>query len=159
MLELPDEAATLALGARLAAIPALNGLIFLRGELGAGKTTLVRGFLRALGHEGIVKSPTYTLIEPYELAARSIFHLDIYRLGDPSELDELGVRDLLKDNNTLLLEWPERAQGALKAPDMEISLEYEGDARKAVLTSRHPGVMESLANDQSLGQPREQISQ
>jgi len=144
-IELPDEAATLDLGARLAGAGMPSGLIFLHGELGAGKTTLVRGFLRALGHAGIVKSPTYTLIEPYELGGRQIYHLDIYRLNSAAELDDLGVRDLLGASNTLLVEWPQRAQGALGQADIEIFLAHQGNARKARILNRCSESTQSLA--------------
>lgn len=126
---LPDEKATAELGRKLSG---LTGLIFLYGELGAGKTTLVRGFLRGLGHDDAVKSPTYTLVEPYHLGGRCIFHLDIYRLSDVEELYFLGIRDDLGDaTNTFLVEWPERAQGALGEPIATIHLDYEGEARRA----------------------------
>lgn len=127
---LPDADATLAFGARLSA---LNGLIFLRGELGAGKTTLVRGYLQALGHQGAVKSPTYTLIEPYDIGGRRILHLDIYRLADPEELELMGVRDELGQGHTLLVEWPERAGGYFGQPDIDIELSYQDHARRVRL--------------------------
>jgi len=145
-IDLPDEASTLQLGAVLAGLPAINGKIFLHGELGAGKTTLVRGFLRALGHEGAVKSPTYTLMEPYELGGRAVYHLDIYRLGAAEELEYLGVRELFITGNTLLIEWPERAAGTMGEPDLEISLEYQGNARRASLRSRHPEILSEIAH-------------
>ena len=132
VVDLPDEAATLSLGASLSKF---SGIIFLNGELGAGKTTLVRGYLQALGYEGAVKSPTYTLIEPYEIAGRRLLHLDIYRLGDPLELEALAIRDELDPDNTLLVEWPERAQGYLGEPDIEINLQYTGDSRQARIVS------------------------
>lgn len=127
---LPDEQSTVILGAQLSS---LHGLILLHGELGAGKTTLVRGFLRALGHRGVVQSPTYTLVEPYECSGRRIFHLDIYRLNDPDELSYLGVREQQSADSTLLVEWPGRARNALGAPDAEIFMEYDGAARKAII--------------------------
>ena len=127
-VDLPDEQATLALGARLCGF---SGLIFLQGELGAGKTTFVRGFLQGLGYQGAVKSPTYTLIEPYEINGRRLLHLDIYRLGDAMELEDIGVRDDLQQGNTLLVEWPERAQGKLGQPELDIRLDYVDDARQA----------------------------
>jgi tRNA threonylcarbamoyladenosine biosynthesis protein TsaE len=133
VVDLPDEAATLSLGASLSKF---SGIIFLNGELGAGKTTLVRGYLQALGYEGAVKSPTYTLIEPYEIAGRRLLHLDIYRLGDPLELEALAIRDELDPDNTLLVEWPERAQGYLGEPDIEINLLYNGDARQARIVAK-----------------------
>jgi tRNA threonylcarbamoyladenosine biosynthesis protein TsaE len=140
-IDLADEASTLKLGA---ALSFLHGLIFLRGELGSGKTTLVRGYLQALGHEGPVKSPTYTLIEPYNLAGRKVLHMDIYRLGDPSELEYLGVRDELGANNTLLVEWPERARGYLGSADAEVVLNYHDSGRKACLSATHPEMQEKL---------------
>ncbi len=127
---LPDEQSTVTFGGRLSP---LDGLIFLHGELGSGKTTLVRGFLRALGYQGVVRSPTYTLVEPYELSSRRIFHLDIYRLSDPIELDYLGIRDEQSGDSTLLVEWPDRACNALGTPSAEIFMEYDGAARKATV--------------------------
>lgn len=99
-------------------------LVTLQGELGAGKTTLVGGLFNALGHIGPVRSPTYTLIEPYELAGRQFYHLDLYRLTDPLQLEELGVRDLLQPGAVLLVEWPERAGRYLPVADLTIKLEY-----------------------------------
>ena len=100
-----------ALGAALAARLHEVRLIGLRGELGAGKTTLVRGLLRALGHAGPVKSPTFTLVEPYALAEAVLYHLDLYRLNDPEELEFLGLRDYLQGRNVCIVEWPERGAG------------------------------------------------
>jgi tRNA threonylcarbamoyladenosine biosynthesis protein TsaE len=125
---------TRALGARLAA--ALQGadepgalFIGLTGDLGAGKTTLVGGLLAALGHEGAARSPTYTLIEPYRLAGRDVNHCDLYRLRQPAELDDLGIRDLATPRSLLLLEWPERADGRLGLPDLSLTLAYLDDGR------------------------------
>lgn len=143
-IDLADENATIELGAKLAGLSAISGSVFLHGELGAGKTTLVRGFLRGLGYQGVVKSPTYTLIEPYELGERSVYHLDIYRLGDAEELDYLGVRDLMTGSNTLLIEWPERVAALLGEADLEVFLEYQGDARRARLVSRHKETRQKL---------------
>ena len=127
-----------ALGARLAgALRAANLaeplVLGLSGDLGAGKTTLVGGFLAALGHDGSARSPTYTLIEPYRLAGRDLYHCDLYRLRDPSELDDLGLRDLLVGPSVLLVEWPERAGGRLREPDLGLHIEYSGEGRSLSL--------------------------
>jgi tRNA threonylcarbamoyladenosine biosynthesis protein TsaE len=130
-----------ALGSRLAsaiaaselAVPVLIGLT---GELGAGKTTLVGGLLAALGHEGPARSPTYTLVEPYRFGGRDVYHCDLYRLRDPSELDDLGLRDLLTDGNLLLVEWPERAGERLPVPDLAFVLSY-GDPGRVVEITAH----------------------
>ncbi|MCP5137356.1 MAG: tRNA (adenosine(37)-N6)-threonylcarbamoyltransferase complex ATPase subunit type 1 TsaE [Gammaproteobacteria bacterium] len=112
--------------------------VHLRGDLGAGKTTLVRAWLRGLGHQGAVRSPTYTLIEPYELDTGPGYHLDLYRLGDPEELEYLGLRDLLEVPALCLVEWPERGVGVLPPADLTIAIEHTGEARKLGLqTSSH----------------------
>jgi len=130
---LPDPAATENFGARLAACCHPGLLIFLEGELGAGKTTLVRGLLRALGHTGAVKSPTYTLVESYRFEQWQVHHLDLYRLADAEELEWLGMRDLLAADTVCLVEWPERGRRLLPAPDLEISLAYLEPGRRAAL--------------------------
>lgn len=132
--ELADGDATEALGAALAAcVGAGRLLLFLCGELGAGKTTLVRGYLRQSGHAGAVKSPTYTLVEPYELPGRRLYHFDLYRLGDAEELEYLGIRDYLTDDAQCLVEWPERGRGVLPEPDIRVELEYRGEGRLVTL--------------------------
>lgn len=133
--QLPNEQATLALGAALSRL-APGGLVTLEGPLGAGKTTLVRAFLRALGHEGAVRSPTYTLLEPYEVGGCPIVHLDLYRLAEPEELEELGLRDYLHPGTWLFVEWPQRGHGVLPQADLEIQLRTEGAGRHATLQSR-----------------------
>jgi tRNA threonylcarbamoyladenosine biosynthesis protein TsaE len=135
-----DATETRAIGARLAAAmlaadPSEPLLITLSGELGAGKTTLVGGLLAALGHAGPVRSPTYALIEPYRLADRDIHHCDLYRLRDPDELDDLGLRDLLTARAVLLVEWPERAGDRLRAPDVALRLQYSEAGRVVEVTA------------------------
>jgi tRNA threonylcarbamoyladenosine biosynthesis protein TsaE len=117
-----DESAVTVLAAALADTAPLTGLVFLQGGLGAGKTTFSRAFLRQMGVTGPVRSPTYTLIEPYDLPARRVLHLDLYRLAVPEELDDLGLRDEF-DQALLLIEWPERGAGELPAADLLIQLE------------------------------------
>jgi len=126
---LPDEAATLAFGARLARnlVPGLA--LHLHGDLGAGKTTLVRGLLRALGFAGRVKSPTYTLVEIYELPGLELYHFDLYRMHDPREWLDAGFRDL-SEQTVSLIEWPEKAAGWLPAPDVIVRLGITGTGRE-----------------------------
>lgn len=119
-LPLKDSAATEAAGACLGPLlPVGELVVYLQGDLGAGKTTLVRGLLRALGHTGRVPSPTYTLVEPYTLGGRELKHLDLYRIADPEELAFLGIRDM---GGVLLIEWPERGPHFLPPPDMTCRL-------------------------------------
>lgn len=118
-----------AFGSRLAQATTQGAVIFLQGELGAGKTTLVRGFVRALGYAGRVKSPTYTLLESYRLEGVNLYHLDLYRLADAEELEWIGIRDLLEDADLCLIEWPDRGLGVLPPADLEIQIEYRGEGR------------------------------
>jgi len=129
----PDGQAMEDLGQRLARSARRPGVIYLRGDLGTGKTTLVRGLLRGLGYHGKVKSPTYTLVEPYPIDGLTIYHLDLYRLGSPEELEWIGIRDLLGESALLLVEWPEQGDGMLPTADLVISLTYQGQGRELQL--------------------------
>jgi tRNA threonylcarbamoyladenosine biosynthesis protein TsaE len=126
----PDGQAMVDLGRCLARSAKRPGVIYLRGDLGSGKTTLVRGLLRGFGYHGKVKSPTYTLVEPYPINGLTIYHLDLYRLGSPEELEWIGIRDLLTESALLLVEWPEQGGGVLPPADLVISLAHLGQGRE-----------------------------
>ncbi|HEY9131434.1 MAG TPA: tRNA (adenosine(37)-N6)-threonylcarbamoyltransferase complex ATPase subunit type 1 TsaE [Dyella sp.] len=149
LLSLPDEAATSALARRLAASLQDGLVIYLHGDLGAGKTSFARAFLQALGVGERVKSPTYSLMESYRLPARIAWHLDLYRIADPGELEWLGLDALADPSALVLVEWPERGEGALPAPDLRVDLAYEGLGRKAAfsaLSSRGEAVLARLSD-------------
>ena len=130
--QLTDAAATEQLGAQLAEA-VTPAVVYLVGDLGAGKTTLVRGFIHALGYTGKVRSPTYTLVEPYACERCPVFHLDLYRLADAEELEWLGLRDMLAEQALLMVEWPERGSGVLPPADLTVYIEYSGNGREARL--------------------------
>ncbi|QIL90465.1 tRNA (adenosine(37)-N6)-threonylcarbamoyltransferase complex ATPase subunit type 1 TsaE [Microbulbifer sp. SH-1] len=137
-LYLADEVATVAAGEALGQACIDTGMaaglvIFLGGQLGAGKTTFSRGVLRAFGHRGAVKSPTYTLVEPYEFADFRVYHFDLYRLGDAEELEYMGVRDYFGPGSLSLVEWSERGIGVLPVPDLRLELQLQGEGRELKL--------------------------
>jgi tRNA threonylcarbamoyladenosine biosynthesis protein TsaE len=127
--DVPTESAMLDLGAAFASRLRGDELVFLIGELGAGKTTFARGLLRGLGYTGHVKSPTYTLVEPYELTDGRVYHLDLYRIVDPQELDFIGLDELLGEHAVKLIEWPERAGSRLPRPDAVVRIAARGAGR------------------------------
>ncbi len=127
---LVGEAATLELAAKLAPLCQPPLIIYLQGDLGSGKTTFARGFIHKLGHSGKVKSPTFTLVETYDLEQAHLYHFDLYRLKDPLELEYIGIRDFIGESDVMcLIEWPERGGSALPEADLVIRLEYQGDSR------------------------------
>jgi tRNA threonylcarbamoyladenosine biosynthesis protein TsaE len=137
-LNLPDEGATARLGGALAAGIGPGRVLYLSGDLGAGKTTLVRGLLRALGYAGRVKSPTYTLVEPYIVSSLHLYHFDFYRFKDRTEWLSSGFREYFDGVAACIVEWPERAAGLLPDPDLAVLLEISGEARRAAIASRTP---------------------
>ena len=149
---LDGEGKTLALGAALARAGLREGAVYLAGELGAGKTTLVRGFLRALGVIGAIRSPTFTLVEEYRIGAATVVHYDLYRLSDAEELEYLGLRDHVGTGSLCFFEWPERGSGVLPDPALEIHFAHAGggldasagQARRVRCVGRDPAAREVL---------------
>jgi len=135
-LYLADEQAMSDFGARIARVTQGHGLIFLEGNLGMGKTTLSRGIIRGLGHVGSVKSPTFTLVEPYEIGEVRAFHFDLYRLVDPEELEFLGIRDYFEDDALCLIEWPDKGAGFLPKPDLTITISPQDSGRSLKILSQ-----------------------
>ena len=145
----PDEAATRAFAHHWAGNPALgHAFIALHGDLGAGKTTLVRHLLQALGVEGRIKSPTYAVVEPYSLTEREpaldIWHFDFYRFSDPREWEDAGFRDIFASPGLKLAEWPEKAAGVLPIADIDLHLRTLDDERRAVTLVAHTAVGQAL---------------
>lgn len=130
MYFLRDEQATLDFAALCARIMTQGGLVFLEGTLGAGKTTFSRGLIQALGHSGAVKSPTYTLVETYELPQLNVCHFDLYRLGDPEELEFIGIREYLNQGALCLVEWPDKGAGILPLADLTLTLSDKNSGRQ-----------------------------
>ncbi|GHB68232.1 tRNA (adenosine(37)-N6)-threonylcarbamoyltransferase complex ATPase subunit type 1 TsaE [Psychrosphaera saromensis] len=144
-VELKDESATVLMGNKLSQAVKTGAIIYLHGDLGAGKTTFTRGVIQGLGHKGNVKSPTYTLVEPYELNSVNAYHFDLYRLGDPEELEFMGIRDYFELNSLCLIEWPERGAGILPEADLDITLEYVDAGRVINLVANNPKGLSILA--------------
>ena len=138
LLNTPEE--TEAFGAKLFQVLPDKCVIFLLGDLGAGKTTLVRGFMRAAGHTGTVKSPTYNIVEEYKLNKRLFFHFDLYRLVDPEELEWIGIADYLQEQSVCFIEWPEKGAGYLSSPDVILSMTTVEKGRKLVLEKFPEGI-------------------
>lgn len=132
-LSLATEQQTEHLGQLIADNLSVPMVVYLKGDLGAGKTRLTRAILHRLGHSGNVKSPTYTLVEPYDLDIGQVYHFDLYRLADPTELDFMGIRDYFTDKTLAFVEWPEKGKGMLEPADVIITLDFDGSGRKAQL--------------------------
>jgi tRNA threonylcarbamoyladenosine biosynthesis protein TsaE len=135
-LWLADEAATIRFGEQLGRACAGGATLYLQGELGAGKTTLCRGMLAALGYRGPVKSPTYTLVESYQLPLLAVHHFDLYRVADAEELEYMGIRDYFKEPCVVLIEWPERGAQLLPTPDIVVNFQSVKDGRQILLSAR-----------------------
>lgn len=135
---MPDEAATVRLGAALALGIGPGRVLHLRGDLGAGKTTLARGLIRALGQAGRIKSPTYSLVELYPLSSLNLYHFDFYRFKDREEWLSSGFRDYFNPQSACVVEWPERAGDALAPPDLDVLLEIQDQGRHATVEARSP---------------------
>lgn len=135
-IHLASENETLQFGARLAAAAGTRAVLFLYGPLGAGKTTLTRGFLRGLGCQEKIKSPTYTLVEAYDLPDRTVFHFDFYRLNDPQELEHIGIQEYFQDTAVCLVEWPEKGLSYLPEPDLACYLMLQEQGRDIRVEAR-----------------------
>jgi len=136
LLSVKDESEMVVLGAKIAGVLQGGEVIYLSGELGAGKTTFVRGLLNALGYTGHVKSPTYTLIEPYLIDSRNIYHFDLYRINDPEELEDMGIRDYCDGKSICLFEWPEQGENSLPPADIILLFTHTDPGREVNIESK-----------------------
>tara|TARA_B100000029_G_scaffold514060_1_gene615498 strand:- start:112 stop:564 length:453 start_codon:yes stop_codon:yes gene_type:complete len=136
IIPLTNEAETIKVGAKVASCLQGGEVIYLKGELGTGKTTLVRGVLNGLGHTGNVKSPTFTIVEPYSINNYVIYHFDLYRLDDPEELESLGIRDYCDGQSICFFEWPEKGGNLLPNADIKLELTYLDNTREIEFTSK-----------------------
>lgn len=150
VLALPNESATQVLGAAVARACFEATTLYLQGELGAGKTTFCRGFLTALGHQGSVKSPTYTLVESYSLTPWQIYHCDLYRIIDPAALELIGIRDYQQDNTLLLIEWPQQGGALIPEADITLQFRYHSSGRQVTFQAHTPpgkSLLQRLTNE------------
>lgn len=143
---LENEDATVNFGIQFGQCLKSGAVIYLAGTLGAGKTTFCRGVLASFGHSGPVKSPTYTLVEPYSFSGRKVYHFDLYRLGDPEELEFMGIRDYFSEHTIALIEWPSKGLGLLPAPDFCVNLNPDQEGRKLIIESETKRGVEVLSS-------------
>ena len=152
-VRIPDAESMEHLGRQIVRAGQSTGVIYLHGELGAGKTTVARGLVRELGIDAPVKSPTYTLVELYETQARRVVHFDLYRLQDPEELEFLSAREYFTPDHTCLVEWPERGAPYLPPPDLTVNIEYAGTERRVELTAAGPAGARILTTLSAMSPP------
>ena len=145
---LQSTKATEAFGARLFQFLPEKCVVFLKGDLGSGKTTLLRGFMRAAGHGGTVKSPTYNIVEEYQLNQRMFFHFDLYRLNDPEELEWIGIADYLQEQSICFFEWPEKGAGYIGSADVILSLSTHGNERLLEIEKMPQAIELNLLNSE-----------
>lgn len=139
-----DEQALLALAAKLARLAPAGLVIYLQGTLGAGKTAFSRGFIQALGHQGAVKSPTYTLVEPYTHLTPPVYHFDLYRLAEPEELEYIGIRDYVEQQALMLFEWPQRGLGYIPAADISVEISINKDTSRQLLLQSYSVIGQNI---------------